>query len=319
MPWGVAGDVPEIADIWGTASMTSVGHVPAAQHDTPAVVFERVSLAFDDRVVLREVSFTVRRGHMTVLLGASGVGKSVVLKLILGLLQPDSGVIRVDGERIDTMTERELMRVRAGIGMLFQESALFDSLTVGENVGYQLKEEAHWPPDAVRRRVWEVLVAMGLQEYADRLPSALSGGQRRRVAIARAVAARPHLLLFDDPTSGLDPITAKVIDAEIVKLRDAQHVTSIIVTHTLPDAFYIATHQAVQKDGRLVIAPAPEEATEHTEFVMLKDGRVYFTGSPAALRRSNDAYLRAFMAGWFPPLLEAEDAARAGAAVLARV
>ena len=214
----------------------------------PAVAFEDVSLAFDDNVVLREISFVVRAGHMTMLLGASGSGKSVVLKLILGLLKPDSGVIRINGTRIDTMTEQQLMEVRDSIGMLFQESALFDSLTVAENVGYKLYEETDMPADEVRRRVEEVLGFIGLRDHLDRMPSELSGGQRRRVAIARAIAARPQILLFDEPIAGLDPVTSKTVDAEIIKLRDVERVTSIVVTHQLQDAFYIATHDAVQQE-----------------------------------------------------------------------
>ena len=151
-----------------------------------------------------------------------------------------------------------MMGVRDDIGMLFQESALFDSLTVADNVGYKLYEETDMPPDQVRRRVEEVLGFIGLEEYIDRMPSELSGGQRRRVAIARAMAARPRLLLFDEPTSGLDPITAKTVDAEIIKLRDVEHVTSIVVTHQLQDAFYIATHEAVRQNGRLAIVPADQ-------------------------------------------------------------
>ena len=177
-------------------------HDGASGTEVPAVELEDVSLAFDDNVVLGGLSFAVRAGHMTILIGASGAGKSVVLKLILGLLKPDSGAIRVNGERIDNMTEVQMMKVRADIGMLFQESALFDSLTVAENVGYRLYEETDIPADQVRRRIEEVLGFIGLEEYLDRMPSELSGGQRRRVAIARAIAARPRLLLFDEPTSG---------------------------------------------------------------------------------------------------------------------
>ena len=211
-----------------------------AETNTPAIAFERVSLAFDDNVVLRDVSFSVRPGNTLFLLGASGSGKSVVLKLILGLLKPDSGVIRVRGERVDNLPEQELFRIRGDIGMLFQETALFDSLTVADNVGYRLLEEMGMPYDQVRRRSQEVLGFIGLAEYMDRMPSELSGGQRRRVAIARAFASRPRHLLIDDPTSGLDPITSKTVDNEIVKLRDLEHVTSIVVTHQLQDAFYIA-------------------------------------------------------------------------------
>ena len=275
----------------------------ALDAEAAAVVLDNVSLAFDDNVVLRDISFAVRAGHMAILLGASGAGKSVVLKLILGLLKPDSGAIRIDGQRIDTMTEAQMMRVRDGIGMLFQESALFDSLTVAENVGYKLSEETDMPAEEVRRRVEEVLGLIGLQEYIDRMPSELSGGQRRRVAIARAIAARPRLLLVDDPTSGLDPITVKTIDAEIIKLRDLQHVTSIVVTHQLQDAFYIATHEAVCPNGRLAIVPANQRKSEEAEFIVLKDGRIYFEGHAEKLRASHDPYLKMFLSGWIPPLI----------------
>jgi phospholipid/cholesterol/gamma-HCH transport system ATP-binding protein len=268
-----------------------------------AVVFDDVWLAFDDNVVLRGVSFVVPAGQMTILIGASGAGKSVVLKLILGLLKPDAGVIRVNGERIDVMSEAQLLKVRGEIGMLFQESALFDSLTVADNVGYRLYEETDMPEDDVRRRVEAVLGFIGLEEYIDRMPSELSGGQRRRVAIARAVAARPRLVLFDEPTSGLDPITAKTVDAEILKLRDLERVTSVLVTHQLQDAFYIATHAAVRRNGRVDIVPADSRQLEEAEFIMLKEGRVYFKGNAVELRSSTDPYLRTFLSGWVPSLV----------------
>jgi len=246
-------------------------------------------------VILREISFSVRAGRMMMLLGGSGAGKSVILKLILGLLKPDSGVIRVNGERIDNMAELEMMRVRGDIGMLFQESALFDSLTVADNVGYRLYEETDMPADHVRRRVEEVLGFIGLEEYIDRMPSELSGGQRRRVAIARAIAANPHLLLFDSPTSGLDPITAKTVDDEVIKLRDLEHVSSILVTHQLDDAFYVASHEAMREHGRLTIVPADQRKADEAEFVMLKDGRIHFEGNAAELRASKDPYLKKFL------------------------
>jgi phospholipid/cholesterol/gamma-HCH transport system ATP-binding protein len=290
--------------------MTTLAHpgtepsaVAGTAAGTPAVVFDQVSLAFDDNVVLRDVSFTVRAGRMTLLLGASGTGKSVILKLILGLLKPDAGIIRVNGVRIDTMTEPQLMAIRADIGMLFQESALFDSLSVADNVGYRLFEETDMPPDRVRRRVEEVLGFIGLQEYIDRMPSELSGGQRRRVAIARAMAARPRLLLLDDPTSGLDPITAKTVDDEIVKLRDVEHVTAILVTHQLPDAFYIATHEAARRNGRFAIVPASDAKSDDAEFIVLRSGRIYFRGEATELKRTTDSYLKAFLSGWIPPLI----------------
>jgi phospholipid/cholesterol/gamma-HCH transport system ATP-binding protein len=280
----------------------STGNLPIGAEAT-AVVFDDVSLAFDGKVVLRNVSFSVPTGGLTILIGASGAGKSVILKLILGLLKPDSGTIRVNGERIDTMTEAQLIRVRDDIGMLFQESALFDSLTVADNVGYKFDETTGLPADRVRRRVQEVLRFIGIEECIDRMPSELSGGQRRRVAIARAMAARPRLLLFDEPFSGLDPITAKTVDAEIIKLRDIEHVTSILVTHQLQDAFYIATHRAVNQNGELVIVKAGDHTTERARFLMLRDAQIYFEGSAAELRASRDPHLQTYLSGWVPPLV----------------
>jgi len=263
--------------------------------NVPFVSFDRVSLSFDDVVVLNELSFTVQTGHMMVLLGASGAGKSVTLKLILGLLKPDSGEIRINGERIDAMTEPQLMKVRGDIGMLFQEGALFDSLTVADNVGYRLYEETDMPLDDVQRRVEEVLGFVGLGEYTARMPTELSGGQRRRVAIARAIAAKPRLVLFDSPTTGLDPITSKTVDNEVIKLRDLEHVTSVLVTHQLDDAFYVASHEARVEDGQVVVRPTERTDMPDTEFLMLKDGRIYFEGNTADLHASADPYLKRYL------------------------
>ncbi len=268
----------------------------AIEPDAPIVVFDDVSLAFDDAVVLRNISFTLLAGHTKIILGASGSGKSTTLKLILGLLTPDSGVIYVNGRRIDRMSEAELMAVRADLGMVFQEGALFDSLTVAGNVGYKLYEETQMPADEVRNRVEEVLGFIGLGEYIDRMPSELSGGQRRRVAIARAMAAKPRLLLYDEPTTGIDPITAITVDDEIIKLRDLENVSSILVTHQLRDAFYVATHEAVRRDdGLILMRPADEYKCEEAEFIMLKDGRIAFEGHAAELRVASDSYLRSFL------------------------
>ena len=198
-------------------------------------------------------------------------------------MRPDAGQVLVDGQRIDAMSERQLIAVRAGIGMLFQENALFDSLTVAENVGYRLYEETDMPDVQVRRRVEEVLGFVGLAEYVDRMPSALSGGQRRRVAIARAMAAKPHMLLFDDPTSGLDPLIATTIADEIVKLRDLEQVTSIVVTHQIRDAFYIATHQAHRSDGSLEIQVLPENVEPRADFIVLHEGVIRFEGTSVEL------------------------------------
>jgi len=267
----------------------------------PAVVIEHVSFSFDDNVVLRDVSLTVPKGSMTIILGASGAGKSVLLKTILGLYRPDSGTIVVNGQRIDDMPELELLKLRADIGMLFQESALFDSLTVAENVGYRLYEETKMPLEQVRARIEEVLGFIGLRDFIDRMPSALSGGQRRRVAIARAMASKPNLLLFDDPTTGLDPITATTVDDEIVKLRDLEHVTSILVTHQIRDAVYVANHEAVQTDGRLAVREADAVKTKRTTFMVLHEGRIYFEGTANELLASRDRYLREFLFMTLPP------------------
>ncbi len=262
---------------------------------SPIVVFDKVSLAFDEKVILDEVSFTLLTGHTKIFLGASGAGKSTILKLILGLLRPDGGVIWVNGERVDLMNERELMKVRADLGMVFQEGALFDSLTVAGNVGYKLYEESDMPRPDVRQRVEEVLGFVGLAEHIEKMPSELSGGQRRRVAIARAMSFKPRILLYDEPTTGLDPITADTIDDEIIKLRDLENVSSIVVTHQLRDAFRIATHEAILTDGRIRIGRADAKKCEEAEFIMLKDGRIAFEGHAGELRASTDPYLKAFL------------------------
>jgi phospholipid/cholesterol/gamma-HCH transport system ATP-binding protein len=262
---------------------------------SPIVVFDRVKLAFDDAVVLADVSFTLIKGRTKLMLGASGSGKSTILKILLGLLRPDGGVVWVNGHRVDELSEDAMMAVREDIGMVFQEGALFDSLTVAENVGYKLYEQSRKPLDEVRRRVEEVLGFVGLGEFIDRMPSALSGGQRRRVAIARAMATKPRLLLYDEPTTGLDPITATTVDDEIIKLRDLENVSSIMVTHQLRDAFYVATHTARRENGRIVIVPADEAKVREAEFMMLRDGLVVFEGDAGQLRASDDRYLRTFL------------------------
>jgi len=263
----------------------------------PIIVFDDVSLAFDDKEILRNVSFTLRTGHTKIFLGASGAGKSTILRLILGLLKPDAGSIFVNGERVDNMSEDDLMKVRADLGMVFQEGALFDSLTVRENVGYKLFEESDIPIDEVNRRVEEVLGFVRLSEFIDRKPSELSGGQRRRVAIARAMTAKPRILLYDEPTTGLDPITSLTIDEEIIKLRDIEGVSSIVVTHQLRDAFFIAEHMAVQKGGELSFESSPAKKADEAEFIMLKDGGIAFEGNASELRAmaANDSYVHSFL------------------------
>ena len=267
-----------------------------AEPGAPVVVFDRVQLAFDEKVILHDVSFTLIKGHTKIILGASGAGKSITLKLLLGLLRADSGVVWVNGQRVDELSEQELMPVRADLGMIFQEGALFDSLTVRENVGYKLYEETDMPLDDVDRRVEEVLGFIGLAEHIDKMPSALSGGQRRRVAIARAMAFKPRILLYDEATTGLDPITATTVDDEVIKLRDLEGVSSILVTHQLRDAFYVAKHMAMRDaDGTVRVVPATPAKSNETEFIMLKDGRICFEGNVEELQHSNDPYLKTFL------------------------
>ena len=261
----------------------------------PVIALDRVSLAFNEKVILRDVTFTLLPGHTKISLGASGSGKSTILKLILGLWKPDGGTIHVNGQRVDTMRERDLIHVRADLGMVFQEGALFDSLTVGENVGYKLYEDTNVSLTEVRARVEEVLGFVQLGDAIDRRPSELSGGQRRRVAIARAMASRPRILLYDEATTGLDPITALTIDEEIIKLRDLEGVSSIIVTHQLRDAFFTADHEAVREGLGFRIKRADPQKADEAEFIMLRDGVIAFEGNAAELRASNDEYLQTFL------------------------
>ena len=274
---------------------TAIAERPKPAADEPIIVFDHVSLAFDDTVVLRDVSFELRRGHTKIILGASGAGKSISLKLILGLLKPDNGNIQVNGQLINHYTEEQMMKVRADIGMVFQEGALFDSLTVAENVGYKLYEETDQPLENVRKRVEEVLGFVRLSQFIDRKPSELSGGQRRRVAIARAMTVKPSILLYDEPTTGLDPITSTTIDEEIIKLRDLEEVTSILVTHQLRDAFFVSTQEAVKRGDKVDVVHAGPAKMEEAEFMMLKDGLIIFEGTADELRASTDPYIQAFL------------------------
>jgi len=266
------------------------------QSDPAVVVFDHVQLAFDEKVVLKDVSFELCKGHTKIILGASGSGKSTALKIIVGLLKADGGTVMVNGKQVEKMSEAQLMEVRDDLGMIFQEGALFDSLTVRENVGYKLYEESDMPIEQAHKRVEEVLGWVGLGEFIDRMPSELSGGQRRRVAIARAMAFKPRILLYDEATTGLDPITATTVDEEIIKLRDLEHVSSILVTHQLRDAFYVATHMAERDEkGQVRILPATPEKEREAEFIMIREGMIVFEGDADALRTSKDPYIRTFL------------------------
>jgi phospholipid/cholesterol/gamma-HCH transport system ATP-binding protein len=271
------------------------------QPEDLAIAFEHVSLAFDEHVVLDDLSFTVPKGAKRILFGASGAGKSVILKLALGLLRPDAGSIVVNGMRVDQMPEVELLKMRADIGMVFQENALFDSLTVAQNVGFRLSEDRELTEEQIDQRIDEVLGFVGLRDFADRMPAALSGGQRRRVGIARAMAAKPGLLLFDDPITGLDPLIATTIDDEIVKLRDLEDVTTFVVTHQIRDAFYIAEHRAATVNGKIEVVKEDSSKISGVKFMVLLDGAIKFQGTAKELLASTDPYLTEYLYRTLPP------------------
>jgi phospholipid/cholesterol/gamma-HCH transport system ATP-binding protein len=263
--------------------------------DEPIISFREVQLSFD-RPILQGVSFDLAPGTTKIVLGGSGSGKTTILRLILGLLKPDSGSIHVDGTEVGRLGEEELRPFRLKIGMVFQEGALFDSLTVGENVGYRLVEDGDMPEDEIEARVREMLGFVGLEKLYGRMPSELSGGQRRRVAFARALVARPQIMLYDEPTTGLDPITATTITDLIAKVRDLDGVTSILVTHQLRDAFNVARTFMAKENGEFVPRFVEDLSTlEGTEFMMLRQGVVEFRGTPHELQTSEDPYIREFL------------------------
>jgi phospholipid/cholesterol/gamma-HCH transport system ATP-binding protein len=263
--------------------------------DEPIISFRDVHLSFD-RPILQGVSFDLAPGTTKVVLGGSGSGKTTILRLILGLLKPDAGSIHVDGADVGRLAEEDLRPVRLKIGMVFQEGALFDSLTVGENVGYRLVEDGDVAEAEIEARVREMLGFVGLERFYDRMPSELSGGQRRRVAFARALVARPQIMLYDEPTTGLDPITSTTITDLIVKVRDLDGVTSILVTHQLRDAFNVARTFMARENGEFVPRVVEDLSTlEGTEFMMLRQGVVEFKGTPYELKTSEDPYIREFL------------------------
>lgn len=281
--------------------MTATGpaletNIPESQVylDAPAIRFEDVSIEFEGKDVLDHISFEVKRGETRILLGPAGVGKSVLLKLADGLFKPDSGRIFVFGFEVSAMPEDELFRLRESIGMVFQESALFDSLTVRDNVGYRLIQE-RVPDDEIDQRVSEALRFVELEHTMTKFPAELSGGMRRRVAIARAIITKPELILYDSPTGGLDPITSTTIVELIIKQRDVSGTSSLLVTHRLQDAFMLATHRFNNDTGEVV--ELPEKQTDpSTSFLVLHQGRLVFDGSTHDLVHSQDDFLKQFLA-----------------------
>jgi phospholipid/cholesterol/gamma-HCH transport system ATP-binding protein len=267
------------------------------KNDGPVVEFKDVTISFDVKPLLKDISFSVERGQTLILLGPAGCGKSVLLKLANGLLKPDSGSIKIFGQEITTMREAELYKLRAHIGMVFQESALFDSIDVEDNVAYRLNEE-RVAVDEVHSRVVEALKFVELEQAIDKFPSELSGGMRRRVSIARAIISSPDLILYDSPTGGLDPITSTTIIQLVMKQRDVSHTTSIVVTHRLQDAFVMATHKYDEKAGMVELPKNNGHQTtdESTKFLMLNDGGVVFHGTTDELVRSDDPWIKEYLA-----------------------
>ena len=256
-------------------------------------MFESVSISFEGKQVLDGISFLLERGETKGILGVAGSGKSTILKLALGLMKPDSGRIQVLGQDVTSMSEEELFEVRRNIGMVFQESALFDSLTVRENVGFRLIEEGV-PEEEITQRVQEALRFVELEHTMDMFPSELSGGMRRRVAIARAIITRPEIMLYDSPTGGLDPVTSTTIIELILKQRDVYKTSSLLVSHRLQDAFTMATHYFDRRSNQMLPIP-PGEVDVRTTFLMLRDSKVIFDGTAQELAASRDEYIREYI------------------------
>jgi phospholipid/cholesterol/gamma-HCH transport system ATP-binding protein len=267
--------------------------VETSDTNSPIVCFDNVSIAFDEKVVLENVSFNVHRAETRIILGPAGGGKSVLMKLTNGLLKPDSGSIRVFGEEVTTMRENDLFKLRARIGMVFQESALFDSLSVEDNVAFRLHED-HVPEEEARARVEEVLNFVELSQAIDKFPSELSGGMRRRVSIARAIITKPDLILYDSPTGGLDPITSTTIVELVIKQRDVTHTTSLLITHRLQDAFTLAMNRFDQTTGKMERIPN-NGIDDSTKFLVLNEGKVVFDGTTLELVHSTDPWIREYL------------------------
>jgi phospholipid/cholesterol/gamma-HCH transport system ATP-binding protein len=266
------------------------------QKGSEAIRFENVTLAFDDKMVLDNISFRLPHGETKAIFGVAGSGKSTILKLALGLMKPDSGRIYVLGEDVTEMTEEALFDLRRQIGMVFQESALFDSRTVRENVAFRLMEEGSVSEDEIERRVREALSFVELERTVDMFPSELSGGMRRRVAIARAIVTQPEILLYDSPTGGLDPVTSTTIVELIVKQRDVYKTSALMVTHRLQDAFIMATHYFDRQANMMLPLPKGVHCEVPMAFLILRDGKVIFDGDVDELARTRDEYIREYIA-----------------------
>ena len=268
-------------------------------HDKPigeiTIKFEDVSIAFEDKVVLDGISFELPYGETKAIFGVAGSGKSTLLKLALGLVRPDSGRISVLGEEVTAMTEDQLFELRRRVGIVFQESALFDSLTVRENVAFRLYEEGKVSEDEIDERVREALSFVELEHTVDLYPSELSGGMRRRVSIARTIITHPEVLLYDSPTGGLDPVTSNTIIELVVKQRDIYKISSLLVTHRLQDAFTMATHYFDRVENKMKPLPPQARTEVPFSFLILRDGHIIFDGDLKELRETKDEYIREYI------------------------
>jgi len=262
---------------------------------SPSIVFERVSIAFERKPVLDGISFQLAKGETKAIFGVAGSGKSTILKLSLGLIKPDDGHIYVLGEDVTELSEEALFDLRRKIGMVFQESALFDSLKVRENVAFRLFEEGNVSEDEIERRVREALSFVELEHTVDMFPSELSGGMRRRVAIARAIVTQPEIILYDSPTGGLDPVTSNTIIELVVKQRDVYKTSSLLVTHRLQDAFTMANHYFDRKANQMKPLPPGARGEVPMGFLILRDGKVIFDGDVHELAQSKDEYIREYI------------------------
>lgn len=279
----------------GAASSPLPQQIAVQTSISDAVVFENVELAFDSKAVLDGISFHLAHGETKAIFGVAGSGKSTILKLALGLLKADAGRIVVLGEDITEMTEDQLFEMRRRVGIVFQEGALFDSLTVRENVAYRLLEEGNVPEPEVEERVREALRFVELEQTMDLYPNELSGGMRRRVAIARTIITHPEVLLYDSPTGGLDPVTSTTIIELIVKQRDVYKTSSLLVTHRLQDAFIMGTHYFDRSENKMKPLPPHTRAEVPMGFLILRDGKIIFDGDLKGLRETQDPYIREYI------------------------
>ncbi len=289
---------PSAGQVSHNAAGSTFAEVDNQQRTIPAIEFREVVLAFDDRVILNKLSFKVNRGETRIILGGSGGGKSTIIKIVLGLLKPDAGRVFIDGEDITDYTEAQMMSVRKKIGMVFQEGALFDSLSVYDNVAYRLHEQG-LSEDQVEPEVRRMLRFVNLEDAIDKMPSELSGGMRRRVGIARALIGDPKIVLFDEPTAGLDPPTARTICELAMKLRDLEDVSSIFVTHEMNNVQYLCSEYAVvNEEGQVVFEREGERlCLTNSKVMMLREGNIIFSGTDEALRKVEDPYIQKFLRG----------------------